>query len=322
MPWSGGVYTRGYPSWTNDANANLPISATKFDTEDNDFASGLNNCLTIDGLNKPNTTLTWAQVLSVLSLAVTGNGIPQNGIYLPLASTLGFSTASTQRGNINSVGNWTVNAPTSGIAFGVTGFASQAIAQLTSGSAFNVSISDFIINRNGSTANVISQGPSVEVFDSGATTGSTLQHSGGQTELWQFNSGWVQQWRTTSAGILQARDQAGTMQDLGWRDLSVNVQNANYAPALSDRGKLIINTSGGPFTYTIPANASVAFPVGTVLTFMTVSGNSLSIAITTDQMVLAGTGGTVGTRTLANSGIATAVKSQATQWIISGTGLT
>lgn len=52
MPWSGGVYTRGYPSWTNDANNNLPISATKFDTEDNDFAAGLNNCATVDGLNK------------------------------------------------------------------------------------------------------------------------------------------------------------------------------------------------------------------------------------------------------------------------------
>lgn len=69
MPWNSGVYTRGYASWTNDANSNLPISATKFDTEDNDFASGLNNCLTIDGLNKPNTAISWglsaAQVLAL-----------------------------------------------------------------------------------------------------------------------------------------------------------------------------------------------------------------------------------------------------------------
>lgn len=52
MPWSAGVYTRAYASWVNDANNNLPISATKFDLEDNDFAAGLNNCLTIDGLNR------------------------------------------------------------------------------------------------------------------------------------------------------------------------------------------------------------------------------------------------------------------------------
>lgn len=65
MPWSGGVYSRGYPSWTNDANSGLAISATKFDTEDNDFATGLNNCATIDGLNQmqasflPKTTITY-----------------------------------------------------------------------------------------------------------------------------------------------------------------------------------------------------------------------------------------------------------------------
>lgn len=52
MPWNAGVYTRAYASWTNDANNNLPISATKFDLEDNDFAAGLNNCITIDGLNR------------------------------------------------------------------------------------------------------------------------------------------------------------------------------------------------------------------------------------------------------------------------------
>lgn len=80
MPWSGGVYTRGYPSWTNDANNNLAISASKFDTEDNDFAAGLNNCLTIDGLNKPTATLNWSQIIALtrgtdgtlLSLARTG----------------------------------------------------------------------------------------------------------------------------------------------------------------------------------------------------------------------------------------------------------
>lgn len=58
MPWSGGVYTRAYPSWTNDATNNLPISAAKFDAEDNDFAAGLNNCMTVDGLNKPNANIT------------------------------------------------------------------------------------------------------------------------------------------------------------------------------------------------------------------------------------------------------------------------
>jgi hypothetical protein len=209
----------------------------------------------------------------------------------------------------------------SGIALAVSGVASQNILSLTSGSAFNVSIPDLLINRNGSTANVVEQGPAIQLFDTGAGTASAIQHSGGQTEFWQFNGSWVQTHRVTSTDILQCVDAGGTMQDVGFKNLPGNVKNANYTLVIGDSGKVIINTSGGPFTYTIPSNASVAYPVGTVLTFMGVSGSSLSIAINSDTMVLAGTGGTVGTRTLVNSGIATAIKSQATQWIISGTGL-
>ena len=46
-----------------------------------------------------------------------------------------------------------------------------------------------------------------------------------------------------------------------------------------------------------------------------------TIAITTDTMYLAGTG-TTGTRTLAQYGMATAIKMTATTWMISGSGLT
>ena len=74
-------------------------------------------------------------------------------------------------------------------------------------------------------------------------------------------------------------------------------------------------------TVTIPANASVALPIGTTLTFVAGSGATMTIAITTDTMYLAGPG-TTGSRTLAPFGMATAVKLTATTWIISGNGLT
>lgn len=48
---------------------------------------------------------------------------------------------------------------------------------------------------------------------------------------------------------------------------------------------------------------------------------TLTIAITTDTMRLS-PGGTTGSRTLAANGIATAIKITATEWIISGSGLT
>jgi hypothetical protein len=88
---------------------------------------------------------------------------------------------------------------------------------------------------------------------------------------------------------------------------------------LSDAGKVIYPTAGG-ITLTIPANASVTYPIGTALTFANVSGSSVTIAITTDTMYLGGVG-TTGSRTLANYGLATALKIASAEWLISGSGL-
>lgn len=72
-------------------------------------------------------------------------------------------------------------------------------------------------------------------------------------------------------------------------------------------------------TFTIPANGSVAYPVGTTLTFVN-QINTVTIAITTDTLTLAGVGST-GSRTLAAGGMATAIKVTSTIWFISGSGL-
>jgi hypothetical protein len=102
-----------------------------------------------------------------------------------------------------------------------------------------------------------------------------------------------------------------------------NLQAADYTLVLSDSGKHIFHpgTDGPSRTYTIPANASVAFPIGTVVTFVNQNGaGTVFIAITNDVMRLAVSGST-GTRTLAANGVATALKIASTEWIISGTGL-
>ena len=97
-----------------------------------------------------------------------------------------------------------------------------------------------------------------------------------------------------------------------------NVQNGNYPIVLADDGKHIYKASGGSGeTWTIPANASEAFPIGSTLVFVNQGGGTLSIAITSDVMQLEGNGAT-GTRTLADDGVATALKVTATLWIISG----
>ena len=89
---------------------------------------------------------------------------------------------------------------------------------------------------------------------------------------------------------------------------------------LADSGKHLYNTTATQVV-TIPANASVAFPIGTAVTFVNQGSGTSTIAITTDAMYLAGAG-TTGTRTLGAYGVATALKITATSWIISGTALT
>jgi hypothetical protein len=103
-----------------------------------------------------------------------------------------------------------------------------------------------------------------------------------------------------------------------------NSQSDAYTLVAADQSKHIFHPSADTTgrTWTIPANASVAYPVGTALTFINQNGaGTITIAITSDTMRLAGAG-TTGSRTLAANGVATAIKVTSTEWIISGTGLT
>lgn len=111
-----------------------------------------------------------------------------------------------------------------------------------------------------------------------------------------------------------------TAYEVGYKDVPQNSKTTGYTLALSDRGKHVL-MNGSSLTLTVPANASVAFPVGTAITVVNTNATSLSIAITTDTMTKAGST-TTGTRTLAQNGVATLLKVGTTSWLISGSGLT
>jgi hypothetical protein len=94
-----------------------------------------------------------------------------------------------------------------------------------------------------------------------------------------------------------------------------------YTITAADSGEHIYASANR--TITIPANATLALPVGTTIAFIAGSGATMTIAITTDTLLIAGTGaGGAGTfRTLAPHGMATAIKATSTLWYISGNGL-
>jgi hypothetical protein len=128
---------------------------------------------------------------------------------------------------------------------------------------------------------------------------------------------------TPSSGTLSSCTVDGT-DAVGFRNIPQNSQSTAYTLVLTDSGKHILHPSADTTarTFTIPANSSVAYPIGTAITLINQNAAGvITIAITTDTMRLAGAG-TTGNRTLAANGIATCIKVTSTEWIISGTGLT
>jgi hypothetical protein len=126
---------------------------------------------------------------------------------------------------------------------------------------------------------------------------------------------------TPTSGTLSGCTVDGT-DAVGFRNTPVNSQSADYTLVLADSGKTIFHpvADDNARIFTIPANSSVAYPVGTVISFVNLQ-NTVTIAITTDTMYLANDGDT-GSRTLAEYGMASAMKVASTTWIISGSGLT
>ena len=127
----------------------------------------------------------------------------------------------------------------------------------------------------------------------------------------------------SDSGDLKFMNAAGDAFDVGYRNIPQNSQSANYTLVLADSGDHIFHPVGdnNARTFTIPANSSVAFPIGTAVTFINMAAANVTIAITTDTLTLS-PAGTSGSRTLAQYGSATAIKITSTQWLISGSGLT
>lgn len=143
----------------------------------------------------------------------------------------------------------------------------------------------------------------VAVFDS--TTGKLLK-DGGVALL------------ANGANITPAAAPATTA--VGYLGAPQNTQNGTYTTVMSDAGKHIYHTSGSAHTWTIDSNANVAYPIGTILTFINENGGGVvTLAITSDTLRW---GSSTGSRSLAANGTATAIKVASTTWRLTGDGIT
>jgi hypothetical protein len=313
VPWNGsGTYTRGYASWGNDANSGLPISSTKFDLEDNDFAAGIQNCLTIDGQNIPNATLNWKQQLN-LTRATDGNitlwgrtGGSNNpaltfsvadatgvAFTLSTAQQISFATGGSTRLTISGTGTVNIPVPTSGFALTVNGHANSPAA---------------VFQGSGTSGQSI--GATVLAGTTSADVAFNVFNSSGGTEYFQVRGD----------GLTQAIDQGGTLQDVGWRGTPTNTQSSNYTLQLSDRGKTVVLNGSTGQTLTVPNGI---FSAGDVVSVLVSNGtNTYTIVQGTGvNLYWAGNGVTSGNRTLSSIGLATIIFQLSNTAIISGAGL-
>ena len=130
----------------------------------------------------------------------------------------------------------------------------------------------------------------------------------------------------TSVGTLTSLAVTGAITTnsitVGYLIVPQNSNSAAYTTVLADSGKFIYHPGADTTARTFTIDGSLAYPVGTAITFVNdTSAGVVTIAISTDTLVLAGAG-TTGSRTLAANGMATALKMATGRWIISGTGLT
>ena len=249
--------------------------------------------------NTAYTTTATAAGTTVLTSASTGmqyfTGVTTQTVTLPVTSTLilGWSYHIAN----NSTGNITINSS-----------GGNLVCTLQPGTSVMVTC-------------ILTSGTTAASWDAGFTDYATETGSGSVV-------------RATSAVLVTPALGTPTSGNLtnctgdgtnpvGYRNIPVLSQSAAYSLVLTDAGDMIFHpsTDANNRTFTIPSSTTVAFPLGTVLTFSNLAtANPVTIAIITDTLYLAGTGST-GSRTVGAYGIAQATKVALGIWLLTGTGV-
>ena len=124
--------------------------------------------------------------------------------------------------------------------------------------------------------------------------------------------------QTLSAGANVTPAATPATNAVGYLGIPQTTHAVNYGPVMADSGREQFFTSTA--TATIPANGSVAYPIGTILVLSVDSGHTLTVAITTDTLTWVPSG-TTGSRTVTGPGFLVIQKKKSTTWWATGVNI-
>lgn len=272
-------------SFINSLNASNPVHATDQVSTGDDHLRGLKTTLlnSFPNINAAvNFTPTEANRLTGLT-GLTGTGSLVASISPTFTGTLNAAAVVASSYDGITASNLVDKSASETISGGAWDF--QAITAVSFGGIISASLVDKTVTETITGAWTFSEALTV-----GTITGASGALDFGSTNISTHN------------------DDA---QEPGWKGAPQNIQTGAYELLLTDAGKQIYRPSSTG-TITIPANGSVAFPIGTIIEVINDTGSAIDVAITTDT--LEKFGGASGTQSLGDNHKAVIEKVTATIW--------
>jgi hypothetical protein len=256
-----------------------------------------------------------------------GSGVSFSGGVLTAAGTAGGLVAAN---NLSDVASASASRTNLGLAIGTD---VQAYNANLAAIAASSSAADKLFYFTGSGAGTVTDLTSVARTLIGQSTQALMRSaglglgtastqntgtSGGNVPLLNGANSWSGL-QTLSAGADVTPASTPSTTAVGYLGAPQNLISGSYTMVMSDAGKSFYHTSGTAHVLTIPANASVAFPIGTVMAGVNENGaGNLTLACTSDTLRW---GSSTGSRTIAANGTFSLLKVAATVWRLTGDGI-
>lgn len=313
MPWSGSDFARSY-NFSADASAGINILASRIDGEFDNFETGLEACLKLDGTNAPAADFPMGgyKHTNVGQAASTNQYIrldqlqQQTPIYVAFGGDSDVFSVSTSpvfnalvTGHCIIVSCPSANTTTS-VVIKLNGLSAKTVKRPSGADLFLGDVQGLRrYTYNGS--QFILENPPTHVM--GSTT---------------FVS--VANFQSASCSFVSATIYDGTQQiAMGYRDIPVININVGRELTINDRSHLLRHATASTLDLTIPTCASVEFQIGTaILVQADLNSNNVSVSAASGVTFFRIGTGSTGVRVLSASYEGVLKKIGPDRWTIGG----